>query len=82
MNIYIMTPNRLTSWPAIFLFTFLGIILFLLVEWSPLDLWLQDFFFNFAQKKWMVDRDSFLPKLIFYNGIKYLLALSGIIALG
>jgi len=58
-----------TLWPA--LIALAGA--FLLFEFTSIDLWLQDFFFNFSTKQWLVDEDAPIPILFFYTGPKVLI---------
>ncbi len=65
---------------ALFSIVFLGI--YLIVEFSPLDLLLQDYIYNFSTHSWPIDRDEKILKVLFYNGPKLVLAILGITALG
>lgn len=47
----------------------------ILFEFSNIDLWLQDTFYNFELKQWVLDRDYRITKFIFYDGIKKVLVL-------
>ncbi|HEY8932811.1 MAG TPA: hypothetical protein VIM44_05825, partial [Rariglobus sp.] len=58
-----------TLWPA--LVALAGA--FLLFEFTSIDLWIQDFFFNFTTKQWLVDEDAPIPRLLFYTGPKALI---------
>lgn len=42
----------------------------LLFEFSSLDIWIQNHFFNFERHQWIVDRDDRLLKVLFYDGVK------------
>lgn len=42
-------------------------------EFTPLDLWLQDRFFDAATASWVIDGKSAVLRLLFYNGPKVLL---------
>jgi membrane-associated PAP2 superfamily phosphatase len=55
-----------TLWPAVL--TLAGALA--LFEFSGLDLWLQDHFYDFSARRWMVDADDPLGRLVFYNGPK------------
>lgn len=44
-----------------------------LFESTNLDIWLQDYFYNFNTKQWIVNRDNFWPNLIFYDVAKSLI---------
>jgi len=46
---------------------------FLLFEFTPLDLWVQDFFYDFSARVWLVDAKAPLPRLLFYTGPKVLI---------
>jgi len=39
-------------------------------EFTELDLWLQDHFFDFSERRWIVDGNEPIGRLIFYNGPK------------
>lgn len=63
-----------------------GILLLLLTsffffEFSPIDIAIQDYFYNFSSHQWIVDKNSAIPKLIFYDGIKkvYILFVIGVL---
>lgn len=45
----------------------LSIIFF---EYSGVDLWLQDYLYNFESARWILDRDEAISKFLFYDGIK------------
>jgi len=56
----------------------------ILFETTNIDLWVQDFIFNFETNTWILNRDDQFTKFIFYDGIKKLfiaIILSMIIAL-
>ena len=64
--------------------TFVLLSTVILFETTNIDLWVQDFLFNFETNTWIVNRDEQFTKLIFYDGIKKLfiaIILSMIIAL-
>lgn len=42
-------------------------------EYCNIDLWIQNYFYNFSKNRWFIDRDNPLLKFIFYDGIKILL---------
>ena len=46
-----------------------------LFEITSIDIWLQDHFYNFELKQWLVNRDEEIPRFIFYDGIKKLLVI-------
>ncbi|HEY8991007.1 MAG TPA: phosphatase PAP2 family protein [Luteolibacter sp.] len=58
-----------TLWPA--LIALAGA--FLIFEFTSIDLWIQDFFFNFSTKQWLVDDEAPIPRLLFYTGPKALI---------
>lgn len=47
-----------------------------LFEYISLDIWLQDHFFNFELKKWILDRNDRVTRFVFYDGIKKVFILS------
>jgi len=49
---------------------FILCICFLVFELSPIDIYIQDIFYNFESKHWLLDRNEPITKLIFYDGIK------------
>jgi len=73
-------PFRLerSFWPAILLL----LALFMLFEHSPIDLWFQDFFFNFSTGIWMINQESPLPRAIFYTGAKVLIIAFSLVLIG
>jgi membrane-associated PAP2 superfamily phosphatase len=50
-------------------------VAFLIFELSDIDILIQDYFYNFTNKTWVLDKNSPLPKMIFYDGIKNIYAL-------
>jgi membrane-associated PAP2 superfamily phosphatase len=66
-----------TLWPVV------GLLLavFALFELTNLDLWVQDFFFDFTNGKWLVDAKEPVARALFYNGPKYVIILIGLTAL-
>jgi membrane-associated PAP2 superfamily phosphatase len=46
------------------------LISFLFFELTSIDIYIQDYFYNFNSKQWILDRNAVIPKLIFYDGIK------------
>ncbi len=63
-----------TLWPAVVLLA----LLFLGLEYSGIDLWVQDHFFNSATQEWVVDGNAPGPRFWFYNGPKGLIILLGV----
>lgn len=51
-------------------------------EFTSLDLWLQDRFFDASTKRWMVDGRSAVPRLVFYDGPKVFLGAVALCLLG
>lgn len=68
-------PRATKKLLALTLLAYAGIVL--LFEAASLDLWTQDWFFDFSASRWLVARHAFLPKLIFYNAPKAALILFG-----
>jgi len=61
---------------------FFGLVVsFLIFELTSLDLLIQDYFYNFRDGKWILDKNAAIPKLIFYDGIKtlYILFMSSVL---
>jgi len=77
-----MPSNQFTKLPAIILSAILGAVIYYGVEISSLDLWIQDYLYDFGQKEWLIDQHSFWPRLIFYQLIKIPLVIVGMGALG
>lgn len=67
-----------TLWPSILLW----LVLFGIFETTGIDLWVQDYFYNFQTHAWLVDAQSAWPRLVFYIGPKALLWISGVLLLG
>ncbi len=42
----------------------------LFFEFTNVDIWLQNYFYDFQTHKWLIDRNEPVLKFIFYNGIK------------
>ncbi len=66
---------------SIGLIILLLLLSFLLFELTPLDIIIQDYFYNFNTHQWILDKNAVLPKLIFYDGIKKLYILFVIVLL-
>lgn len=58
-----------TLWPSIVLL----LAIFAVFELTPLDLIVQDWFYDFDQASWLVDQKAFWPRVFFYNGPKYVI---------
>ena len=52
---------------------------FVLFELTGIDLWVQDFCYDFARHAWLVDKTAPLPRLLFYDGPKFAIAVLGIV---
>ncbi len=63
---------------SLLIFTAIFLVIFLIFEFSPTDIIIQDAFYDFANKHWIVDRDSWWPRFFFYNGIKVVIAAAGL----
>jgi DNA-binding response OmpR family regulator/membrane-associated PAP2 superfamily phosphatase len=64
-----------TLWPSFFL----TLLVFLAIEFTGTDLWLQDHFYNFQSHAWLVDADSPFPRILFYSVPKVLIWLFGVL---
>ncbi len=64
-------------WPALLLLAVV-VVVFEVTDW---DLRLQDHFYDFGARRWRIDSEAPVPRLLFYTGPKALLILGGIIAL-
>ena len=63
--------------PAILLLT-LSTIFF---EWSNVDILVQDYFYSFESKTWLVDQNEPVSRMIFYSGAKKVLGAFGVLLL-
>ena len=63
-----------TLWPSITLL----LALFVGFEFTDIDLWLQDHFFDFKTGTWLVEAAAPWPRLLFYTGPKVLIWMLGI----
>lgn len=54
---------------------FLLIAVIALFQFSNLDIFVQNFFYNFETKNWIIDKNEPILKFFFYDGIKNLLIL-------
>jgi membrane-associated PAP2 superfamily phosphatase len=52
-----------------------------LFQFSELDIFVQNFFYNFDTKNWLIDKNEPLLRLFFYSGIKNLLILFAVLIL-
>ncbi len=72
------TPSRWridgTLWPAVGLL----LVAFLIFEYTGLDLAVQDKFYDFESKAWVVDGKSEGPRFWFYDGPKIVIILLGL----
>ena len=60
---------------------FLLIAVIALFQFSNLDIFVQSFFYDFDKKSWLIDKNEPILKFFFYEGIKNLLLLFGVIIL-
>ena len=58
------------------------VAVFLLFEFTSLDLRVQDRFYDFETGSWLVDAKAPLPRLFFYTGVKILIIATGVALLG
>jgi len=63
--------------------TGLLMISILVFEFTTIDFIIQNYFYDFTSLKWALDKSAFVPKLIFYDGIKkvYIALAIGIVIL-
>jgi membrane-associated PAP2 superfamily phosphatase len=61
--------------------TILLLLSILFFAYAPIDLWIQDFLYDRATHHWLLDRNLQPYRLIFYDGIKKLLILFGLLLL-
>lgn len=54
------------------------ISIIILFELTNLDWFVQDFFYNFTQQEWLLDKNNGVLKFIFYIGIKKVLIIFGV----
>ncbi len=62
----------------IFVTLFLLLIILCVFEFSDLDIYCQDFFYNTERHEWLIDKDYQIFKILFYTGPKVLLFAFGI----
>jgi hypothetical protein len=43
---------------------------FALFQFTELDLWVQDHFYDFQTRAWLVDKKAGFPRMVFYTGPK------------
>lgn len=60
---------------------FLLIAVIALFQFTKLDIIVQNFFYNFETKSWLIDKNEPILKFFFYNGIKTLLIVFAVIIL-
>ena len=63
-----------TLWPVVGLLA----LFFFIFEYTGVDLWVQDHFFNPATQQWIVDGKAPGPRFWFYDGPKILIILAGL----
>jgi len=80
MKIWILLSMKMMT-KNIGLSLFVLLVSFLIFELTPIDIAIQDFFYNFEINEWILDKNSEVPKLIFYDGIKitYILFVIGLL---
>lgn len=62
--------------------TFFLIFILLIEAYTDIDIWIQNFFFDFTKQDWLITHDMHLHlNIIFYNGIKVLTITTGILSL-
>lgn len=54
------------------------VLSFIVLEYSTIDEQIQDLFYNFELKSWVIDKSDPIKHLLFYSGIKWLLGAIGI----
>ncbi len=64
-------------WPALFALAVVVVIF----EFSSLDLWLQDWLFDFEHHEWLINRHEPWSRAMFYTGPKIALIALGLVAL-
>lgn len=57
------------------------ILVFLIIEFTGIDLWVQDHFYDFEANSWLVDAKSSAPRFWFYTGPKTLIWIFGILTI-
>jgi membrane-associated PAP2 superfamily phosphatase len=60
---------------------FLLMAVIALFQFSNLDIFVQSFFYDFDKKSWLIDKNEPILKFFFYDGIKNLLLLFGLLIL-
>ncbi|MGC3958244.1 MAG: phosphatase PAP2 family protein [Verrucomicrobiota bacterium] len=50
---------------------------FAVFQFTDIDVWVQDHFYNFEKHRWFLDNQAPWPRLIFYTGSKIVLAIAG-----
>ena len=55
----------------------LGVVM-AVAELTPIDLWVQDFFYDQTTNDWMVGQSDPVPRALFYSGPKYVIILIGV----
>jgi membrane-associated PAP2 superfamily phosphatase len=54
---------------------------FLLFDFTPLDLWVQDAFYDFSAHAWLVNEKAPVPRLFFYTGPKVIIIAFAVVLL-
>lgn len=52
-----------------------------LFEYTNIDIWVEDFFYSFQSKQWVIDKHDQIAKHIFYDDIKVMLVVSVLLLL-
>jgi len=60
---------------------FLLIFTILFFEYTNVDIWVENLFYNFHTHSWLIDRDNAVLKIIFYTGIKKVLIVIAVLML-
>lgn len=50
-------------------------ISFFVFEFTAIDLFIQDYFYNFETGQWLLDKNAVIPRVIFYDGVRALFIL-------
>ena len=66
------------STKQIIITTFLLVVVIALFEFTNLDIFVQNFFYNFETNTWLIDKKEAILKFFLYDGLKVLLILFAI----
>ncbi len=78
MNTKDISGTKITINRQIFYFLIILIISFIFFELTEIDIFVQDQFYNFSSRKWLIDRADPVLRFIFYTGLKGILIALGI----